>query len=76
MATNFKIVRNKNAKSAVWQHFGFIKDTSSNNEVDKKKVGCMICFATLKYSGNTTNLTDHLRRKHQNVTTEIPSGSQ
>jgi len=40
IATNFQIVRNKNAKSAVLQQFGFLKD--SNNEVGKKKVGCMI----------------------------------
>jgi len=42
MATNFQIIRNKNAKAAVLQLFGFLKD--SNNEVDKQKVGCVICF--------------------------------
>jgi len=42
MATNLQIVRNKNDEAAILQQFGFLKDC--NNEVDKKKVGCMICF--------------------------------
>jgi len=42
MATNFQIIRNKNTRASVLQLFGFLKD--SNIEVDKKKVGCIICF--------------------------------
>ncbi|XP_068756392.1 E3 SUMO-protein ligase ZBED1-like [Montipora capricornis] len=46
---SFEIVPNKKVKSSVWNHFGFLKE--NDGPVDK-------------YSGNTTNLTDHLRRKH------------
>ena len=63
MATklDFTIVKNTAGKSAVWSHFGFVKQ---NDELDKTKVACRICFSIFKYSGNTTNLTDHLKRKH------------
>lgn len=58
---DFTIVPNKAAKSSVWAHFGFVK---RNGELDKKKVACRLCYSEFKYSGNTTNLTDHLKRKH------------
>ena len=60
----FEIVQNKAAKSSVWTHYGFVK---INDDVDKRKVACRQCNFVLKYSGNTTNLTDHLRRKHPTV---------
>ena len=63
-APDFTIVSNKAAKSAVWTHFGFVKQ---NEELDKKKVACRLCYSVLKYSGNTTNLTHHLKRKHPTV---------
>ena len=61
---SFEIVPNKKAKSSVWNHFGFLKE--NDGPVDKTKVACKLCpmKTILKYSGNTTNLTDHLRRKH------------
>ena len=60
---SFEIVPNKKAKSSVWNHFGFLKE--NDGPVDKTKVACKLCptKTILKYSGNTTNLTDHLRRK-------------
>ena len=63
----FEIVQNKAAKSSVWTHYGFVK---MNDDVDKRKVACRQCNFVLKYSGNTTNLTDHLRSL-QNFTSEI-----
>ena len=61
---SFEIVPNKKAKSSVWNHFSFLKETDSR--VDKTRVACKLCpvKTILKYSSNTTNLTDHLRRKH------------
>ena len=38
-------------------------------EHDKKKLACRICNFVLRQSGNTTNLTDHLRRRHPTFTT-------
>ncbi|XP_069106896.1 E3 SUMO-protein ligase ZBED1-like [Argopecten irradians] len=57
-------VDNKKAKSAVWVNFGFVQN---GTETDKTRVGCRLCRAILKYSGNTTNLTDHIRRKHPSI---------
>ena len=45
-----------------WEHFGFKKDP--DKPLDKTRVGCKLCRMVLKYCGNTTNLTDHVRRKH------------
>lgn len=53
-----KIVPNKKVKaSIIWQHLGFVK---KNRLVDKTRVACKLCpdRMILKYSGNTTNLTD------------------
>ena len=72
MATAFEIVPNKNGKASVWAHFGFVKEGDS---VDKKKVACRICNFVLRHSGNTTNLTDHLRRKHPTFTTSETRGT-
>lgn len=44
-------------KSAVWKTFGFLKG-------DNKKVVCRECKQILPYSGNTTNMSTHLRRHH------------
>ena len=61
---SFEIAPNKKAKSSVWNHFGFLKENDST--VDKTRVAGELCPVKmiLKYSSNTTNLTDHLRRKH------------
>ena len=61
---SFEIVPNKRAKSSVWNHFGFLKE--NDGPVDKTRVACKLCpvKTILKYSGNTTNLIDHLGRKH------------
>ena len=57
---SFEIVPNKKAKSSVWNHFGFLKE--NDGPVDKTRVACKLCSVKtiLKYSGNTTNLTDNL----------------
>ncbi|KAL2079766.1 hypothetical protein ACEWY4_025510 [Coilia grayii] len=54
-----------NMKADVWNHFGFRK--LGNGTVDKSKVVCRICKAEVKYSGNTTNLRNHLTRHHPDV---------
>ena len=55
---SFEIVPNMKAKSSVWNHFRFLKE--NDGPVDKTRVACKLCPAKmiLKYSGNTTNLTD------------------
>ena len=64
--TKFDLVENRKAKSHIWRHFGFIK-TATCTDADKTRVGCRLCMSILKYSGNTTNLTDHIRRKHPTI---------
>lgn len=56
-----EIVPNNRARAPIWKHFGFPK---RNNNVDQSCVICKVCAQTLRYSGNTTNLSDHMKRKH------------
>jgi hypothetical protein len=48
-------------KSAVWKYFGFLKKDGST---DKTHAICKKCRSAIKYSGNTTNLSGHLIKKH------------
>jgi len=52
-----------NGKSKVWRHFGFRTD-GTGTILNKREVVCKICAQTLPYSGNTTNLTHHLKHSH------------
>ena len=55
------------AKGAVWAFFGFQSKDGVFVEKDKRKrdtVYCKLCFQSMKYCGNTTNLHFHLRSKH------------
>ena len=60
---SWEIVPNKKTESSVWNHFGFLKENDGPVET---RVACKLCPVkpTLKYNSNTTNLNDHLSRKH------------
>lgn len=62
--SDFVIINNTRGKASVWAHFGFVKKNDDPGLVEKNRVACKLCRIVLKYSGNTTNLTDHMRRKH------------
>jgi hypothetical protein len=46
----------------VWKYFGFWKIIKQDapSEIMKDKAVCKLCKAEYKYSGNTTNLSQHL----------------
>ena len=46
----------KRAKSNVWDYFEKLSNSS---------IKCKECLKQLTFSGNTTNLWDHLKRKHR-----------
>src|SRR5690625_719328 len=46
----------KNARSPIWRFF---------EPVDPKNAKCLLCDGQYKNSGNTTNLIDHLKRRHR-----------
>ncbi|XP_071581127.1 E3 SUMO-protein ligase ZBED1-like [Temnothorax nylanderi] len=54
-----KAVQDKPAKqtSSVWQYYDKLKDKTSAK--------CRFCEKTIKHSGNTTNLMQHISRKHE-----------
>ncbi|CAM4722270.1 unnamed protein product [Leuciscus chuanchicus] len=48
-------------KSKVWKHYGFYK---KDGRLDKTDAICKMCRASVKYTGSTTNLISHLKRRH------------
>ena len=60
----FEIVVSVKAKSELWQHCEFVK---VKDEVSKTKIACRHCQKELKYSGNISNFSDNLTRKHSAV---------
>lgn len=50
------------SKSFVWKYFGFRKD---GGKLIKDMAICRKCRWELRYCGNTTNLSAHLRRHHE-----------
>ena len=54
------------AKFVVWKYFGFWKIIKQDapSEIMKDKAVCKLCKAEYKYSGNTTNLSQHLSKVH------------
>lgn len=51
--------RSKCGQSHVWHYF--------NKSVDGKTAKCIKCDKSYKTSGNTTNLTSHLKRMHPRI---------
>ena len=60
----------KGAKSRYWQHFGF-EVNSSGKQIDEKTVRCRICHQKVGFSGNTTNLRNHLQKWHPEALTAV-----
>lgn len=58
----FEIVENSKGKSLIWKYYAFVREM-----IDKNKIACKLCPFTLKYSGNTSNLADHIPRKHPTI---------
>ena len=61
---NPTLVLERNPKSLCWNFF-FFKGTKEDGAV-RSRVYCNICNMSLLYSGSTTALTSHVRKKHQN----------
>ena len=57
----FEIVVNVKAKLEIWQHCEFVK---VKDEVSKTKIACRHCQVELKYSGNISDFSDNLTKKH------------
>lgn len=60
-----------NYKSKVWQYYGFYKE---KGELVKSDAICKMCRAAVRYTGSTTNLISHLKRRH-GVTVEASASN-
>ncbi|XP_053307988.1 E3 SUMO-protein ligase ZBED1-like [Spea bombifrons] len=58
------------AQSRYWTFFGFHGD-AYGRIIDKTKIICKLCGVRLSYSGNTTNLRQHLIYKHRREYNEL-----
>lgn len=56
-------------KSSVWRHFGFY-ERENGKGLDKTYSICKTCKTGIKYSGNTTNMRQHLTRFHPGLAEE------
>lgn len=57
-------------RSPLWKHFGFPAD--ENREIlTRSKIVCCICYQSIAYNKNTTNLSTHLTNKHPEVITKM-----
>ena len=56
-------------KSKVWQYIGFEERLVNGvNKIDRSRAMCRLCKTTVACStGNTTNMANHLSRKHADV---------
>ena len=55
-----ELLPKRNSSSIIWNWFGFTPD-----DKDQKNILCKICKESVKASdGNTTNLFNHLKRRH------------
>ena len=67
------LVKNPHGSSKVWKHFGFYK---AGNKVIKEFGVCFVCKQEYKYSGGTTNLSQHLEKHHSELCSASTSGTQ
>ena len=65
----------KGSKSPYWAHFGFEVD-KQGKRLDEKSVRCRICNHKVGFSGNTTNLGQHLQKWHPEVLSGEGSGAK
>ena len=56
----------KGKSSIVWNYFGFHTDKDGIKD-DEKRVVCRLCERLIAFSGNTTNLKQHLQNHHPSV---------
>ena len=56
----------KGKSSIVWNYFGFHTDKDGIKD-DEKRVVCRLCERSIAFSGNTTNLKQHLQNHHPSV---------
>ena len=59
-------------KSAVWRDFGFYK--GEGGLLDKSTVICRYCHHGMKYTGNTSNLHNHVERHRRAIVNAARSG--
>ena len=60
-------------KSPVWNHFGFpiYTNTTSEKWTDKTKTACIYCMRLLTYTGNMSNMQQHISRHHSEKQSSI-----
>lgn len=62
-------------KSKLWKHFGFevVYDSERVRSVVKDRVTCRHCFAEMKYTSSTTNMSFHLARHDPEMKSDLDS---
>lgn len=66
------MVKNPHGFSKVWNHFGFYK---IETKISKDFAVCFVCKQECKYSGGTSNLSNHLETHHSELCQSSASSS-
>jgi len=69
----------EDSKSSVWSYSGFPSKDGVYIELEKKKrqdMYCKLCWKRISYTGNTTNLSLHLKNHHTAEYTEWQSAEK
>ena len=60
-------------RSSAWNYFGYpVEYENGVRKVDKSRCVCNLCFTALRNTGNTTNMSTHLKRHHPAIAIGIP----
>lgn len=72
---NMDLVNKPRCKSFVWSYFG-LKADERGKPLNSREAICRLCRKiVLSKGGNTTNLRNHLRRRHRADVFETPSST-
>ena len=69
-----RLEKPKGSKSPYWAHFAFVLDKDGKRK-DEKHVRCNLCASSVGFSGNTTNLKQHIASRHPVEYMKICGGS-
>ena len=70
-----KVIKKSNKRSLAWEFFEFRGKSLKEGPIEKE-VYCNLCSCKVPYNSSTSNLLDHVRRKHESELIEAEKKSK
>ena len=70
-----KVIKKSNKRSLAWEFFEFWGKSLKEGPIEKE-VYCKLCSCKVPYNSSTSNLLDHVRRKHESELIEAEKKSK